>query len=91
MLPRRNEKQALEPDRLIDCIAGIDRPAGTAGTGLHGSKVRLETWRRAAALCAAGEPRIRDLQDACAVSYRTAWRMRQRLLDAAKALRERRG
>jgi hypothetical protein len=89
MRTKAGESPALEPERLLACIAGVDQPSATAGTALHGSKVRLETWRRAAALCAAGRPRVSDLQAVCAVSYRTAWRMRQRLLDAAGALSER--
>lgn len=72
---------------LLKLIGGRGSSRGTA---LHGTKLPLDKWRRAATLLAAGGPRVRlrELQAACGVSHKTAWRMRSLLSDAAQALAE---
>lgn len=62
---------------------------GTRRTLLHGTKLPLATWHRAARLMARERPvRLRELQAACGVSYKTAWRMRRILTDAVIASAE---
>jgi hypothetical protein len=91
MNAKRNDEARVDAERLLACVAGVDNPCCTLGTALHGSKIGLDAWRLAASLCAVGSPRVREVQNVCSVSYRTAWHMRQRLLDAAIVLREREG
>ena len=73
---------ALHAERLLDMLPG--------GFPQPHSKLRSRTWRRAAQLFAAreGQVKLRELCDACSVSHRTAWRIRQALRDSAQTLRE---
>lgn len=55
----------------------------TRGTLLHGTKLRMEAWLAAAELYVSvqGNIKLRELQEACGVSHKTAWRMRSTLRD----------
>jgi hypothetical protein len=69
-------------ERLLDMMPG--------GFPQPYSKLGRETWRHAARLFAArgGQVKLRELCDACRISYRTAWRIREALRDSAQVLRE---
>lgn len=84
----RNEDAGAEigvhVEHLLDMLPG--------GFPQPHSKLRRGTWHRAAQLFAAsdGQIKLRELCDACSVSHRTAWRIREALRDSAQALKERR-
>lgn len=54
------------------------------------SKLQRPTWHRAAQLFAAskGRVKLRELCDACRVSHRTAWRIREALRDSARLIED---
>ena len=86
----------IDAAHLVSLLLRSTRPdgalAGTAGTALHGTKVPVGIWLNAATIFAAagGKVRLRDLQQTCGTSYKTTWRMRSVLRDAAAILSENR-
>ncbi len=73
---------ALRAERLLDTLPG--------GFPQPHSKLQSATWRRAAWLFATrnGRVKLKELCDACSVSHRTAWRIREALRDSAQTLKE---
>jgi hypothetical protein len=70
------------PERLLDRLPG--------GFPQPYSKLQRPTWHRAAQLFAAsnGRVKLRELCDACRVSHRTAWRIREALRDSARMIED---
>jgi hypothetical protein len=70
-------------ERLLDQLPG--------GFPQPYSKLQRPTWHCAAQLFAAtnGRVKLRELCDACCVSHRTAWRIREALRDSARMIEDR--
>ena len=86
---------AGDPDELAATLLALsgptDDPHRTRGTMVHGTKLPTAIWLAAVREFTkrSGRIRIVELQQACGVSYKTAWRMRVVLRDAAAMIEER--
>lgn len=66
---------------LLQVLLSPGGTCGTAGTELHGTKLSIERWAKAARLYTRrdGLVTLSEIQVACKVSHRTAWRVRAKL------------
>ncbi len=71
------EGNAITAERLLARLPGGFPPPRT--------KLQEPTWQLAAQMFAAsnGRVKLRELCDACQISHRTAWRIREALRDSA--------